>query len=328
METTVPPGTCKNVILPILHEELKLRGLSTEHIKLAHSYERVMPGPNYIDSIVNYPRVFSGEDKKSADAAENFLNTIIDTSECRLTRLESTTASEIAKVLENSYRATNIAFAVEWSRFAEEAGVNLWSIVRAIRERSTHANLMFPNIGVGGYCLTKDPLLASWSRKNFFSGSKDLEMSVNCVSINDQMPVYAYKRLREVFGELKQLRVGFFGVSYRGDVGDTRFSPVKGLFDLISLDTDEIILHDPFVNYWEEAKLVVTSSIDQILNFGLDLMIFSASHSLYKETNFFEKILKLKSCLIFDSVGLFNEEQSKRLASKHKISVIGNGNFS
>ena len=61
------------IVLPILHEELKLRGLSTEHIKLAHSYERVMPGPNYIDSIVNYPRVFSGEDKKSADAAEKFL---------------------------------------------------------------------------------------------------------------------------------------------------------------------------------------------------------------------------------------------------------------
>lgn len=328
VETTVPPGTCKNIVLPTLHQELSLRGLSTDHIKVAHSYERVMPGPNYIDSIVNYPRVYSGEDKKSADAAEKFLQTIINTSTCKLTRLESTTASEMAKVLENSYRATNIAFAVEWSRFAEEAGVNLWEIVSAIRERSTHANLMFPNIGVGGYCLTKDPLLASWSRKNFFSGTENLEMSVNSVSINDQMPVYAYKRLRDVFGELKKLRVGFFGVSYRGDVGDTRFSPVKGLFDLISLDSKEIILHDPFVNYWEETELVVTSSIDQILNFGLDLVIISTSHSVYKSTKFFDQILNLKSCFIFDSVGLFNEEQTNRLAKKHKISVIGNGNFS
>ena len=111
---------------------------------------------------------FLGKTKKVQMPPKNFLNTIINTSHARLTRLESTTASEMAKVLENSYRATNIAFAVEWSRFAEEAGVNLWTIVRAIRERSTHANLMFPNIGVGGYCLTKDPLLASWSRKIFF----------------------------------------------------------------------------------------------------------------------------------------------------------------
>ena len=99
----------------------------------------------------------------------------------------------MAKVLENSYRATNIAFAVEWTRFAEEAGVNLWEIVNAIRIRKTHENLMFPNVGVGGYCLTKDPLLASWARKSFFDQSDDLFMSVNSVSTNDQMPVFAYK---------------------------------------------------------------------------------------------------------------------------------------
>ena len=116
----------------------------------------------------NYPRVYSGIDYKSANAAEIFLKTIINTDKCELTRLSSTTASETAKVLENSYRACNIAFAVEWSRFAEEAGVDLWSIVNAIRVRNTHANLMFPNIGVGGYCLTKDPLLASWARKKLF----------------------------------------------------------------------------------------------------------------------------------------------------------------
>ena len=73
----------------------------------------------------------------------------------------------MAKVLENSYRASNIAFVVEWTRFAEEADVDLWSIVDAIRVRKTHSNLMYPGIGVGGYCLTKDPLLASWARKHF-----------------------------------------------------------------------------------------------------------------------------------------------------------------
>ena len=96
-----------------------------------------MPGPEYINSIREYPRVYSGINDESADAVELFLETIIDTSICNLTRLDHTNATEMAKVLENSYRATNIAFAVEWSRYAEEAGVDLFSIVNAIRVRSS-----------------------------------------------------------------------------------------------------------------------------------------------------------------------------------------------
>ena len=140
-------------------------------------------------------------DQKSADSVESFLKTIIDTNNCELTRLHHTNATEIAKVLENSYRATNIAFVVEWSRFAEEAGVDLYSIVNAIRVRETHSNLMYPGIGVGGYCLTKDPLLASWSRKHFFDSKAGLNMSTNSVSTNDQMPIFAFNRLVEVFGD-------------------------------------------------------------------------------------------------------------------------------
>ena len=82
-----------------------------------------------------------------------------------MTRLSSTNSTEMAKVLENSYRAMNISFITEWSRFAEESGVNLYEVIGAIRMRPTHTNIMFPGIGVGGYCLTKDPLLASWSKK-------------------------------------------------------------------------------------------------------------------------------------------------------------------
>ena len=328
VETTVPPGTCENVVKPTLLEEFSKRNLHSKSLKIGHSYERVMPGPEYIDSIRNYPRVYSGIDENSATETEKFLKTIIDTSHCELTRLNSTTASEMAKVLENSYRATNIAFAVEWSRFAEEAGVNLWEIVDAIRARKTHANLMLPNIGVGGYCLTKDPLLASWARKSFFGLDDELSMSVNSVSTNDQMPAFAYRRLHSVFGDLKEKRIAFFGVSYRGDVGDTRFTPVRGLYELVSLDSSEIIIHDPFVEFWEELNLDVINSIDQIFNFDPDLLIFSTAHTFYKDSNFFEKIMDLKKLLIFDTVGLFGDQQINRLSQKHKVSVIGRGDLS
>ena len=327
VETTVPPGTCKNVVKPILLEEFSNRNLEAKSLKIGHSYERVMPGPEYIDSIRNYPRVFSGIDDDSANATEDFLKTIIDTSKCELTRLSSTTASEMAKVLENSYRASNIAFAVEWSRFAEEAGVDLWSIVKAIRVRKTHANLMFPNIGVGGYCLTKDPLLASWARKNFFGSKIDLEMSVNSVSTNDQMPVFAYRRLKSVFGRLDEKKVSFLGVSYRGDVGDTRFSPVETLYRLIKSDTSFIKVHDPYISAWGEVEVDVFSDLDDVLTSDTDIIIISTAHSSYSSEELISQILSLPRCKIFDAVGLFNKKQILSLKDKHEISLIGSGDF-
>jgi UDP-N-acetyl-D-glucosamine dehydrogenase len=327
VETTVPPGTCINVVQPILKEELKRREVSDDLIKIGHSYERVMPGPDYIDSIRCYPRVYSGVNTVSADAIEEFLKTIIDTSSCELTRLEHTNATEMAKVLENAYRATNIAFAVEWSRFAEEAGVDLYEIVNAIRVRKTHSNLMFPNIGVGGYCLTKDPLLASWARKTFFGADSDLEMSVNSVSINDQMPVYAYERLKEVFGSVHGNNVVFLGVSYRGDVGDTRFTPVESLVNLVKSDGAKVKLHDPYVSYWQELSCEVESDINKVLVPEPDLVIISTAHSVYKKEAFIDKISLVPPSKVYDAVGLLSNEQIQKLKSKHGVSVLGRGDI-
>jgi len=327
VETTVPPGTCEKVVKPIIENELTKRGLSLANYRLGHSYERVMPGPEYIDSIRDFPRVYSGLNSVSADAVEIFLKTIIDTSNCELTRLEHTNATEMAKVLENSYRAMNIAFAVEWSRFAEEAGVDLYSMVNAIRARPTHSNLMFPGIGVGGYCLTKDPLLASWARKFHFGGTSDLEMSIKGVSINDQMPKFAFNRLVQVFGNICDKKVAFLGVSYRGDVGDTRFTPVEPLVKMVKETGAKIALHDPFVSYWEEQKCRVESDLNAVLDSTIDLVLISAGHSQYKLESTIEKLMALNPVMIYDTIGLFNKNQLSLLQSKHKVSVLGRGDL-
>ena len=326
VETTVPPGTCEKIVKPILDKELSERGLKVDRYKLGHSYERVMPGPEYINSIREFPRVYSGINDSSADATEAFLKTIINTEICALTRLENTTATEMAKVLENSYRATNIAFAVEWSRYAEEAGVDLYDIINAIRVRKTHANLMYPGIGVGGYCLTKDPLLASWSRKEFFGSDSDLNMSINSVSVNDQMPLFAFNRLVQVFGSLKGKRVIILGVSYRGDVGDTRFSPVEVFVDLIKQEGASLRFHDPYVSDWEEQKCEVESDLSLVLGSNPEIIVFSAGHSLYKKDETIEALLNLSEVKIFDAIGILNKEQILTLGSKHKVSVLGCGN--
>jgi UDP-N-acetyl-D-glucosamine dehydrogenase len=327
VETTVPPGTCDLVIKPIIEEELVKRELTLKNYRLGHSYERVMPGPQYIDSIREFPRVYAGVTETSADAVEEFLKTIIDISKCELTRLEHTNAAEMAKVLENSYRAMNIAFAVEWSRFAEEAGVDLYAMVNAIRARSTHANLMYPGIGVGGYCLTKDPLLASWARKFHFGSTSDLEMSINGVSVNDQMPIFAYNRLVQVFGDVSDKKVAFLGVSYRGDVGDTRSTPVEPLVEMVRETGAEIVLHDPFVSYWEEQKCNVESDLNAVLDSTTDLIVVSAGHSQYKLESTIDKLMALNPALIYDIIGLFDKEQLLILQGKHKVSVLGRGDL-
>lgn len=324
VETTVPPGTCEKIIKPIIEEEFSKRGIENR-FKLGHSYERVMPGPDYINSIREYPRVYSGINEKSANAVELFLKSIIDTNVCNLTRLEHTNATEMAKVLENSYRAMNIAFAVEWSRYAEEAGVDLFSIVNAIRVRDTHSNLMYPGIGVGGYCLTKDPLLANWSRKTLFQAKSNLEMSVESVSTNDQMPRYAFERMKDVFGDVKQRNVLLLGVSYRGDVGDTRFSPVEGLYMMMKDSGALINLHDPFISFWPEQDVNVEINLNKALQEKPDMIIISSGHSIYKKDETITSLLKLDKTDIYDTLGLFSENQIRDLNKKHSLSIIGRG---
>ena len=112
----------------------------------------------------------------------------------KLSFVKNTKSSEMAKVLENSYRAMNIAFIEEWSIFAEKAGVDIYEVLNVIRSRSTHNNIMSPGLGVGGYCLTKDSLLADWSSTNLFN-NKELILSKSSVLINDEMANKSFERL-------------------------------------------------------------------------------------------------------------------------------------
>ncbi len=329
VETTVPPGTTQKIVRPILEESLTKRGVSIEKLKVGHSYERVMPGPKYIDSIQNFYRVFAGSDEESADAVESFLRTVIRTDEYPLTKLGNTNATEMAKVLENSFRAMNIAFMVEWSRFAEEAGVDMYEIVNAIRMRPTHKNIMFPGIGVGGYCLTKDPLLASWARMNLFGSEEKLGQSEKGVHINDKMPLYAFEYLKSQYdGSLAGKKVLLLGVSYLNDVGDTRYTPVEGFYDLLEIEDCEITLHDPHVKYWEEKGLWVNQQLDQLLQQSYDLIVITTGHKNYRNNAaLIDKIKQQESCLIYDTIGVFTNEEIKLLSEKHAVRVIGRGDL-
>jgi UDP-N-acetyl-D-glucosamine dehydrogenase len=243
--------------------------------------------------------------------------------------LGNTNATEMAKVLENSFRAMNIAFMVEWSRFAEEAGVDIYEVVNAIRMRPTHKNIMLPGLGVGGYCLTKDPLLASWSRMNLFGSEEKLHQSERGVYINDKMPLYAFEFLQSQYkGSFEGKKVLLLGVSYLNDVGDTRYTPVEGFYDQLDNEGSRIFLHDPHVLYWEEKDLWVGQDLDELLKENYDFIVITTGHKEYRNNDeLINKLMSKPASFIYDTIGIFSNEEIKRLATRHTVKVIGRGDL-
>jgi len=285
VETTVPPGTCEKVVKPILEEEFTKRGIDIAQNPplVAHSYERVMPGARYVSSIRDFWRVFSGVNQKSIDMCREFLSNVLDVENYPLTQLDSTNASELSKTMENSYRATNIALTLEWARFAEQIGVDIFKVRDAIRKRKgTHDNLLRPSLGVGGYCLTKDPVLANWAMGALFEVPGELSVAINSVNINDTMPLHTIELIKKEYPEVKNLKITVLGVSYLENVGDTRHSPSKTLVEFLRKDLAMVRAHDPYVEHWDELEEVtVEKDLPAILE-GTEVVIFAVGHDQYR----------------------------------------------
>lgn len=283
VETTVPPGTCEKVVAPILEACLLKRGMSKHDILIAHSYERIMPGAEYYDSLVNFWRVYSGTTPQAATACEQFLSTVLNTEDYPLKQLESTTASETGKVLENSYRAVNIAFMEEWGRFAENAGIDLFEVIDAIRVRPTHSNMRQPGFGVGGYCLTKDPLFTPYASRHLFNlDNLDFPFSQLAVSINNSMPLNALDSIRRMLGgTLDGKKILLLGVSYRSDVGDTRKSPSELFVRKARQEGAVVACHDPLVAHWQELDLQLEEALPSPASY--DAIVFAVAHREYMQ---------------------------------------------
>lgn len=322
LESTVPPGTTLKRVVPLAKSIFKKRGFHKSPL-IAHSYERVMPGKNYLKSITSYYRVFAGIDEDSAKKTRVFLEKFIDTKNWPLKELESTTASEMSKVLENSYRAMNIAFIQEWTEFAEEANVNLYEILEAIKMRETHKNIMAPGLGVGGYCLTKDALLAEWGKLNFFGSTKGLEFSNKAIRVNDDMPTHTIHTLENIVNDIAEKHVLICGVSYINDIADTRYSPSEKLYKYLVDSGCNVICQDPVVNYWDEVSQKVNNHYHAIEN--TQIIILCVRHKEYFESEFFHWISNVSSLeVVIDANNILND-QTAAILMKQGIIVRGIG---
>ncbi len=258
IETTVPPGTTEYVAYPIIKKAFKKRNIKEEPL-LSHSYERVMPGRDYVRSVRDFWRVCSGANEESRKKVIDFLSDVLNVEQYPLTVLDRPIESETCKIVENSYRATILAFLDEWSLFAETNGVDLLKVIDAIKVRPTHSNIIFPGPGIGGYCLPKDGGLGVWAYKHLMGFENDIfKITADAININDTRAVHAAQLVRDALRNMGLIvaacQITILGVSYREDVGDTRYSGSEILVrKLVEMGAD-IKAHDPYVQHWWELE--------------------------------------------------------------------------
>jgi UDP-N-acetyl-D-glucosamine dehydrogenase len=325
VETTVPPGTCEKIVVPEIAAALSERALPPEALLVAHSYERVMPGDGYLDSIVNFWRSYAGTTEEAADACEAFLSQVVNTAAFPLMRLHSTTACETAKVLENSYRATTIALMEEWGRFAETVGIDLLEVVSTIRRRPTHSNMRQPGFGVGGYCLTKDPLLGVVAAHQLFElEASDFPFSTLAVETNRRMPLVSLDMLERLLdGRLEGRQILLLGVSYRPDVADTRHSPAETFVRAAETKGATVRCHDPLLSYWPELDLALPDEMPHP-DFA-DAVVFAVAHREYCELDMREWLDGERPAVLDANAVLSLDQLDVLGAMGCKVGSIGRG---
>jgi nucleotide sugar dehydrogenase len=260
IETTVAPGTTEFVAQPILKKAFASRGIESAPL-LAHSFERVMPGREYVRSIRDFWRVCSGCNDEARRRVVKFLSEVLNVEHFPLTVMDRPIESETTKIVENSYRATILAFLNEWSLFAERNGVDLIKVIQAIKVRPTHSNMIFPGPGIGGYCLPKDGGLGYWAYKHIL-GFEDqdtlFKITPTAIDVNDTRGLHAAELVRDALRNMGRYiagaRVLLCGASYREDVGDTRYSGSELVVRKLTEMGAEIRVHDPYVDHWYELE--------------------------------------------------------------------------
>jgi len=340
IETTVAPGTTEQVAYPIMKKIFRKRGIESDPL-LAHSYERVMPGRNYVASIRDFWRVCSGINEEAKGRVVKFLNEVLNTDKYPLTVMDRPIESETAKIVENSYRATILAFLDEWSLYSERNGVDLIKVIKAIKMRPTHNNILFPGPGIGGYCLPKDGGLGVWAYKHILGFEDDIfKITPLAIDINDTRGIHVGQLTRDALRNMGQpiasADILILGAAYREDVGDTRYSGSEIVIRKLAEMGAEIRVHDPYVEHWWEfeqqdtypaegqskAKFFRNQEklkeihIEQDLNkalFDSEAVIFAVPHQAYLNLDPDELIKTIgHPAAIIDCFGILSDDKIRR----------------
>lgn len=358
IETTVAPGTTEFVAWPILKKAFSRRGSDSIPL-LAHSFERVMPGKEYVSSIRDFWRVCSGCNEEARNRVEKFLHEVLNTEDFPLTVMDRPIESETTKIVENSYRATILAYMNEWSLFAEKNGVDLIKVMNAIKMRPTHSNMIFPGPGIGGYCLPKDGGLGYWAYRHilgFEDGDSIFRITPTAIDINDTRSLHVAELTRDALKNMSRYIAGsevlLCGASYRQDVGDTRYSGSEIVVRKLTEMGADIRVHDPYVDHWYElekqdvypapglswsrffrnqeelASTVVQKDLQKALK-GVEAVILAVPHSDYLELDPDQVVVWAGNPLaVVDCFGILTDDKIRRyLELGCEVTALGRGHI-
>jgi nucleotide sugar dehydrogenase len=329
------------VAYPIIKKAFEKRGLNDAEPLLAHSFERVMPGRNYVASIRDFWRVCSGIDEKARQRVKTFLSDVINVNKYPLTVLDRPIESETCKIVENSYRATILAFLHEWSLFAERNGVDLIKVIEAIKVRPTHSNIIFPGPGIGGYCLPKDGGLGVWAYHTLMGFEDEIfKLTPMAIDINDTRALHAVEMVRDALRNMGKIvaasKIAVLGASYREDVGDTRYSGSEILVRKLTEMGGDVVVHDPYVKHWWEfekqgtypapghslarffrnqeklTELRIQNHLKETLQ-GADAVVFAVRHQPYLSLTA-DAIVKMtgRPVVVVDCFGILGDSKIRR----------------
>ena len=261
VESTIEPGTCRNILLSIL---LKESGLNPGEFELAYSPERIDP-TNKKWNIGNTPKLVAGLTENAAKRAGEFYEKFVDS----ITICTSLEIAETAKLLENSFRLVNISFINELAIFCQKIGIDISEVISAAATKPYGFMPFYPSIGAGGHCIPVDPIYLANAAKAVGVPSRFIELADQ---VNQEMPGYFVDRAEEILGSLKAKKVLVVGVSYKPNVADVRESPAEGLIAGLRQKNSYVSWHDDLVKEWNGEKSVALSN-------QYDLAILATPHA-------------------------------------------------
>jgi UDP-N-acetyl-D-glucosamine dehydrogenase len=239
LESTTYPGTTEEVLRP----RLESKGLRVgRDLFLAFSPERVDPG-NEVFTTRNTPKVVGGVTKQCTAVAVKLYNQVIDD----VHPVTSTQVAEMVKLLENTFRAVNIALVNEIALMCEKLGLDVWEVIDGAATKPFGFMRFYPGPGIGGHCIPLDPHYLSWKLKTLNYSARFIELASE---INGSMPLVVVRRASELLNgrrkSLKGSKILVLGVAYKRDTGDVRESPALDIISLLENAGAKVAFHDPY----------------------------------------------------------------------------------
>ncbi len=278
LESTTYPGTTREILLP----KFEGKGLKTgEDYFLAFSPEREDPG-NVRFTTKNIPKVVGGITPACSEIAAALYDQIVD----QVVSVSSTEVAEFTKLLENIFRAVNIALVNELKMLATKMGVDIWEVIDASSTKPFGFMPFYPGPGLGGHCIPIDPFYLSWKAKQYNFNAHFIELAGE---VNTGMPDYVVSRMADILNErakcIRNSRILILGIAYKKDTDDIRETPALELMESLIKKGADVYYNDPFVPTIPEMRRfslkMNSSELTESLLASMDAVVITTEHSDY-----------------------------------------------